>query len=572
MLAPPARTAVQDAGFELEGDIRLPLKRARMSPGIAAAALASLVVHAAFLAWLRPGAVEGPTSPGGSAAIQVAFVMPGANAVRSRVSAGRPGAVPTAVASAPPDTADPFQTPAEPTPGLPTASNAPRARAAAAAPAATAQLAPVTPQTGAVRAARPPAQAPATQTPTAQAPVVAPHPVTALKNLPAEAAAATAIVADRPVLTAPAAQPSASTAPLRTAAAAAAAPEASSAEVAAADAAGRGETAPQPPQAALAAAPTAVGVTAAVEALASTSDSAATIAAETANAAAAAPQPGEVGLVDADAVQGGAAAAASVAPPANAPPARTLTAAPLEQRAATAGASAAARAIVDEEDVLIAQATAPRPASAQAARPAVAEAPRAGVIRAFQPRTTPPPPPLPPRRPPSLRLAERNPRIGGGALAAVRGLAPLGPAIPGIDDGRLPLGTSTMGAVGARPPVASGRPPPAAAQPRTRGGSTASVNRQGDVRPSFRGAGLNNPEPRYPYAALRRRLEGRVLLRVDVDATGRATHVIVRRSSGFPILDEAAISAVLAWRFRPAIVGGTAGPGTIDVPIEFRLR
>lgn len=78
-----------------------------------------------------------------------------------------------------------------------------------------------------------------------------------------------------------------------------------------------------------------------------------------------------------------------------------------------------------------------------------------------------------------------------------------------------------------------------------------------------------NPDPEYPPEALAARITGRVVLRVKVDAAGLVTSVAVYRTSGTPVLDTAAMSAVRRWRFQPARRGGHAVPYEIAVPIRF---
>ena len=126
----------------------------------------------------------------------------------------------------------------------------------------------------------------------------------------------------------------------------------------------------------------------------------------------------------------------------------------------------------------------------------------------------------------------------------------------------------------ARPAPAAG---PAAAKPMTAGPAAAkpmtAVRAVTPVRkaPRFAGAGLANPAPRYPYLARRRGQEGRVILRVLVSALGDAKAVSIRRSSGYRLLDEAALTAVSAWRFVPASDAERPVAGALDVPIWFRL-
>ena len=80
-----------------------------------------------------------------------------------------------------------------------------------------------------------------------------------------------------------------------------------------------------------------------------------------------------------------------------------------------------------------------------------------------------------------------------------------------------------------------------------------------------------NPEPSYPLAALRRRQEGLVLLAVTVTAQGRAKGVALKQSSGFPLLDEAALATVPGWEFEPARVGSRPIESVVDVPVRFKL-
>jgi len=101
----------------------------------------------------------------------------------------------------------------------------------------------------------------------------------------------------------------------------------------------------------------------------------------------------------------------------------------------------------------------------------------------------------------------------------------------------------------------------------------AALTRQsGHQAARYAAPGLNNRPPRYPSKARRLGLEGRVVLRVVVDADGNATSVDVAHSSGHAILDRAARKAVKRWRFQPARQRGGATASTVDVPVSFRLE
>ncbi len=88
-------------------------------------------------------------------------------------------------------------------------------------------------------------------------------------------------------------------------------------------------------------------------------------------------------------------------------------------------------------------------------------------------------------------------------------------------------------------------------------------------RPAAR---FDNPRPWYPRMARRRGMEGRVTLEVTVSPDGRVTAIRVQHSSGFRLLDDAALETVKTWRFLPARRGGSPVSGTVVVPIRFRLR
>ena len=80
------------------------------------------------------------------------------------------------------------------------------------------------------------------------------------------------------------------------------------------------------------------------------------------------------------------------------------------------------------------------------------------------------------------------------------------------------------------------------------------------------------PPPNYPRRALRRGIEGVVMVRVDVGPDGVPTSVGISRSSSSRELDRAAIEAVERWRFRPAMADGRPTVGTVVVPIDFNAQ
>ncbi len=81
----------------------------------------------------------------------------------------------------------------------------------------------------------------------------------------------------------------------------------------------------------------------------------------------------------------------------------------------------------------------------------------------------------------------------------------------------------------------------------------------------------SNPKPDYPAEARRERQEGVVMVSVEVGADGRPGDVSLARSSGFPLLDQAAIQAVRRWTFDPARAAGLAVSSRVSVPVRFSL-
>lgn len=82
----------------------------------------------------------------------------------------------------------------------------------------------------------------------------------------------------------------------------------------------------------------------------------------------------------------------------------------------------------------------------------------------------------------------------------------------------------------------------------------------------------DNPPPDYPQSARRRGYEGLVVLSVTVGTDGRAREITVKGSSGYELLDRAALDAVRRWRFDPATRRGVPFVMTVDVPVRFELR
>jgi protein TonB len=83
---------------------------------------------------------------------------------------------------------------------------------------------------------------------------------------------------------------------------------------------------------------------------------------------------------------------------------------------------------------------------------------------------------------------------------------------------------------------------------------------------------LKNPAPPYPPLSRRMGEEGKVVLRVLVNAQGTADSVEIRTSSGSERLDSSAQKAVRNWKFIPAKRGDIAVQSWVQVPIIFKLE
>jgi protein TonB len=65
--------------------------------------------------------------------------------------------------------------------------------------------------------------------------------------------------------------------------------------------------------------------------------------------------------------------------------------------------------------------------------------------------------------------------------------------------------------------------------------------------------------------------QGETIVALVIDAEGLPTMLTIHRSSGFALLDQAAVEAVRAWRFVPASIGGRPTPSLARIPVRFTL-
>jgi len=76
--------------------------------------------------------------------------------------------------------------------------------------------------------------------------------------------------------------------------------------------------------------------------------------------------------------------------------------------------------------------------------------------------------------------------------------------------------------------------------------------------------------PVYPSVALRARREADIVLEAVTDIYGKVKSVRVFR--GDPLLNEAAVNAIMQWIYEPYIINGMPKPVKFTVTISFRLK
>ena len=99
--------------------------------------------------------------------------------------------------------------------------------------------------------------------------------------------------------------------------------------------------------------------------------------------------------------------------------------------------------------------------------------------------------------------------------------------------------------------------------------NTANSNENSQITPPVV---IYKVSPKYPDEARKKYLEGKVLLKMTVSNEGIVSDAEVVESSGYDILDEAAINAVKEWRFTPAKENSEAISAEVVMPIIFKIQ
>jgi protein TonB len=135
--------------------------------------------------------------------------------------------------------------------------------------------------------------------------------------------------------------------------------------------------------------------------------------------------------------------------------------------------------------------------------------------------------------------------------------------------------------VAAKPPPPPPKPKPPPPKPRAQPAAPVDATPQ-NAPPSVpqapktvsigQVAYINPPNAIYPARSRRAGEQGRVVMRVLIDTTGRPAQVTLAQSSGHPDLDASALSAVRASLLRPYSENGVPQAVWVLMPIDFVLR
>lgn len=173
-------------------------------------------------------------------------------------------------------------------------------------------------------------------------------------------------------------------------------------------------------------------------------------------------------------------------------------------------------------------------------------------VQLLSPAEPPPMPPQPLPRPPLQAPPGWAAELPVPVVAPVRAVTAMPAVLPGA-----------AVAVSAEAPA----PVPAPA-------AEAVPQAAAEAPPRQRVAADHSACARVPHpAVLRERgIEGRVQLRVQVGADGRARQVQLQGSSGWRLFDEAALAQVRDCRFRPALEGDAAVESWVEFAVRFALN
>ena len=74
-------------------------------------------------------------------------------------------------------------------------------------------------------------------------------------------------------------------------------------------------------------------------------------------------------------------------------------------------------------------------------------------------------------------------------------------------------------------------------------------------------------QPEYPLNLLKRDIEGRTIVQLEIDKVGSIQKVKIKESSGFESFDNAALKAASNWKYEKL-----DNNITVNVPIRFKIE
>jgi protein TonB len=116
------------------------------------------------------------------------------------------------------------------------------------------------------------------------------------------------------------------------------------------------------------------------------------------------------------------------------------------------------------------------------------------------------------------------------------------------------------------PPPPPPPPPPTAQETTSPSWAEDALRVGGSVGPPTKTRHIN---PKYPELAQAAGVQGVVILEARVGVDGKVSHARVLRS--VPLLDQAALDAVMQWEYQPTLLNGQPVPIMITVTVQFTL-
>lgn len=129
------------------------------------------------------------------------------------------------------------------------------------------------------------------------------------------------------------------------------------------------------------------------------------------------------------------------------------------------------------------------------------------------------------------------------------------PALPTVAVQPTPVAAPAAITVAAAPAISA---PPAPVQPTVQ-------------LPSSDADYLQNPRPTYPAMSRRQGEQGKTIVRVLIGVDGVPKQTELAKSSGFTRLDQAALDAIMRWRFVPGKRAGVPESMWFNIPINWVL-